>query len=72
MKDPFFILGLHSGASDEQVREAYRTLARRYGEGGESPNAKKMAELDAAYDAIILSRTGNTHATTARQPISAI
>ena len=53
MKDPFFILGLHSGASDEQVREAYRTLARRYGEGGESPNAKKMAELDAAYDAII-------------------
>ncbi|MBQ2965022.1 MAG: molecular chaperone DnaJ [Clostridia bacterium] len=61
MKDPFFILGLHSGASDEQVREAYRNLARRYGEGGESPNAKKMAELDAAYDAIILSRTGNGH-----------
>ena len=59
MKDPFFVLGLQSGASDEQVREAYRVLARRYGEGGESPDAKKMAELDAAYDAIILSRTGN-------------
>ena len=59
MRDPFEVLGLPQGAGDEQVRNAYRDLARRYGEGGESPNAKKMAELDAAYDAIILSRTGN-------------
>ncbi len=59
MRDPFEVLGLPQGAGDEQVRNAYRNLARRYGEGGESPNTKKMAELDAAYDAIILSRTGN-------------
>ena len=59
MRDPFEVLGLPQGASDEQVRNAYRDLARRYSEGGESPDSKKLAELDAAYDAIILSRTGN-------------
>ena len=59
MRDPFEVLGLPKGASDEQVREAYRTLARRYAEGGDSPDSKKLQELDAAYDAIILSRTGN-------------
>ena len=59
MRDPFDVLGLPQGASDEQVRNAYRDLARRYSEGGESPDSKKLAELDAAYDAIILSRTGN-------------
>ena len=63
MKDPFFVLGLRSDASDAQVREAYKALARRYGENGESPDAKKMAELDAAYDAIILHRTGNGQST---------
>lgn len=59
MKDPFEVLGLPQGASDEQVRNAYRDLARRYAEGGDSPNSAKLQELDAAYDAIILSRTGN-------------
>lgn len=59
MRDPFEVLGLSQGASDEQVRNAYKDLARRYSEGGTSPDAVRMKELDAAYDAIILSRTGN-------------
>ncbi len=59
MRDPFEVLGLPQGASDEQVRNAYRDLARRYSEGGDSPDSAKMQELDRAYDAIILSRTGN-------------
>ena len=59
MRDPFEVLGLSAGASDEQVRNAYRDLARRYSEGGENPNPRRMREIDEAYDAIILSRTGN-------------
>lgn len=59
MRDPFEVLGLPQGASDEQVRNAYRDLARRYSEGGDTPSYAKMQEIDAAYDAIILSRTGN-------------
>ncbi len=59
MRDPFEVLGLPQGASDEQVRNAYKDLARRYSENGEFPDAARMRELDAAYDAIILSRTGN-------------
>lgn len=59
MRNPFEVLGLPQGATDEQVRNAYRDLARRYSEGGENPDSAKLRELDEAYDAIILSRTGN-------------
>lgn len=59
-RDPFEVLGLPQGANDDQVRNAYRELARRYSEGGESPDSAKLRELDEAYDTIVLSRTGNS------------
>lgn len=67
MRDPFAVLGLPQGASDEQVRAAYRNLARQYSEGGATPDPAKLQELDSAYDAIILSRTGGAGATGAYQ-----
>ena len=57
MRNPFEVLGLPQGASDEQVRNAYRNLARTYSEGGSSPDPARMREIDSAYDEIILSRT---------------
>ena len=63
MNDPFEVLGISPNASDEQIREAYRLQARRLqNEIDSGENAafaqQKMQELDAAYDAIILSRSG--------------
>ncbi len=59
MRDPFEVLGLSPGASDEQVKNAYRELARRYSDAGSMPDPARMREIDAAYDEIILNRTGN-------------
>ncbi len=57
-RNPFEVLGLPNGADDNAVKEAYRSLARRYSINGEAPDGAKMREIDEAYDAIILSRTG--------------
>lgn len=59
MNSPYEILGLDSSATDEQIKDAYRNLARIYSENGSSPNSTKMAEIDRAYDTIIMNRTGN-------------
>ncbi len=63
MNNPFEILGVSQNATDEQIREAYRFLARKYGEELEAqPDSQfiknKMSELDRAYDEIIMSRNG--------------
>ena len=58
-RNPFEVLGLSQGADDNAVKEAYRSLARRYSVNGTTPDGAKMREIDEAYDAIILSRTGS-------------
>ena len=30
MRDPYAVLGIEKNATDEQVKEAYRELARKY------------------------------------------
>ena len=57
--NPYEVLGLNTSASDEQIKNAYRELARIYSENGSAPNSAKMAEIDRAYDAIVMNRTGN-------------
>ncbi len=59
MKDPYSILGLTANATDEEVKEAYRTLARKYhpdNYGDDNPLKdlanEKMQEVNAAYDEI--------------------
>ena len=61
--NPFTVLGVSENATDDQIREAYRYQARRYQQqidaGVNVEYAKqKMQELDGAYDAIILTRSG--------------
>ena len=59
MKDPYQILGIPPTASDEEVKEAYRKLARKYhpdNYAADNPLAdlatEKMQEINEAYDAI--------------------
>lgn len=59
MNDPYSVLGLDSNASEEEVKKAYRELAKKYHPDNyqDGPLAdyasKKMAEINEAYDQII-------------------
>ncbi len=64
MKDPYSILGISKDSSDEEVKEAYRVLARKYhpdNYGDDNPLKElaneKMQEINAAYDEIQRMRT---------------
>ena len=53
--DPYRVLGLEPGASDEEVKQAYRRLAKKYHPDlnpGDQEAAKKMQEINEAYDQI--------------------
>ena len=54
-KNPFSVLGVPDTASDEQIRNAYRELARKY---SDSSDDGKMQELNDAYDQIVMLRGG--------------
>lgn len=54
-EDPYKVLGLSPGASDEEVKRAYRALAKKYHPDrnpGDKEAARKMQEVNAAYDQI--------------------
>lgn len=64
MNDPYKVLGVDPGASDEEVKKAYRDLARKYHPDNYQNNPladlaeEKMKEINEAYDTITKSRTG--------------
>lgn len=62
MKDPYAVLGVDKNATDEQIKNAYRELARKYHPDNYADNplsdlaGEKMKEINEAYDQIMNSR----------------
>lgn len=55
MADPYQILGVDRDASDDEIKRAYRKLAKKYhpdANPGDAVAAKKMQEINEAYDQI--------------------
>ena len=55
IEDPYKVLGVSPGASDEEIKRAYRRLAKKYHPDinpGDPVAAKKMQQVNAAYEQI--------------------
>ena len=53
MNNPYETLGVQPGASDEEIKKAYRTLAKKYHPDlhpNDEAASAKMNEINAAYD----------------------
>ena len=60
-QDPYSVLGISRDATDDEVKKAYRKLAKQYHPDIHPDREfaeKKMAEINAAYDRIIKQRQG--------------
>ena len=70
MKDPYVVLGVDKNASEEEIKNAYRELARKYHPDNYANNPlsdlaeDKMKEINEAYDAIVNERKGRTSGAT--------
>ena len=65
MRDPYEVLGVSRSASMDEVKNAYRALAKKYhpdqyaGSPLQENANKKMQEINEAYDAIISGNAGS-------------
>jgi len=68
MRNPYEVLGVKPGASDEEIKKAYRDLARKYHPDNYQNNPladlaeEKMKEINEAYDALTRKGAGGYQA----------
>ena len=62
MRDPYDVLGIPRNATDDEIKKAYRKLAKKYHpDVNKDPDAEaKFKEVQNAYD-MIMSRNANPH-----------
>lgn len=66
MNDPYSVLGVKQTASDDEIKRAYRELARKYHPDNYQNNPladlaeEKMKEVNEAYDAVLRMRSGSS------------
>ena len=64
MRDPYSILGVSKTATDDEIKKAYRNLAKKYHPDNYAGSAmaeaaeERMKEINEAYDAIQKDRSG--------------
>lgn len=66
MKDPYEVLGVPHGASEDEIKKAYRELARKYHPDNYANNPladlaqEKMKEINEAYETLTRGNPGGT------------
>ncbi len=61
MANPYEVLGIAQNASDDEIRERYRTLLKQYNDEEGDEALSKITALNNAYDEIMNIRRGGGH-----------